>query len=109
MSFGDTHKPETLIKISKRTSESMTTDPDFIKKFRESISASLVGRTPWNKGKTIEYKARKKRSTFSREDIDKIRELYEAGERVAVLTKMYDNCSHHTILSIIRKNKPYDK
>jgi len=109
MSFGDKHRPETLIKISKRTSESMTTDPGFVIRFREAISTSLVGRTPWNKGKTVEYKSRKKRSTFSQEDIDRIRELYEAGERVSILTKMYGNCSHHTILSIIRKKRPYDK
>jgi group I intron endonuclease len=109
MSFGDKHRPETLIKISKRTSESMTTDPGFIIRFREAISTSLVGRTPWNKGQTVKYKPRKKNVNFEQCDLDKIRELYEAGERVINICKLYGGCSHHTILGIIRKKRPYDK
>lgn len=109
MSKGDCHKPETIKKISRRTTEAMTTDPNFIISFREKLSKSLIGRTPWNKGKKIEYSPRKKKKVFEISEIETIRSLYESGERVCILCKMYENCSHHTILKIVRKIKPYDK
>jgi group I intron endonuclease len=109
MSRGDKHKPSTLLKISENTTKAMISDPEFVKKFREKISASLTGRAPWNKGKTVEYKPRKKRVKFEQSDIEKIRKLYDEGERVINLCNLYGGCSHHTILSIIRKKKPYDK
>ncbi len=83
--------------------------------WKNNIIKSLKGRTPWNKGKKLTEaqkeslrKKRKKNASFNKDQIIVIRELYEEGISASKLAKQFE-CSHHTILSIVRKQGKFSQ
>jgi len=110
--MNDKHTEETKDKIKEAMKEVYKNG--LPEEWRDNIIKSLKGRTPWNKGKKLteaqkeKRKNPKKHASFSEAQILAIRELYEEGISAAKLGKQFD-CSHHTILRIVRKQGKYSK
>lgn len=108
---GSTHRPESRKRLSKTMKENVYKN-GLPKEWKENVIKSLHGRTPWNKGKTLTEEERnarkpnKKPRVFSPEDIDEIRSLYEQEISATKISEKFE-CSHHTILNIVRKQGRY--
>lgn len=107
---GSTFSPESKMKLSKSMKENVYKN-GLPKEWKENVVKALHGRVPWNKGKTLteeEKAARKpkKSKVFSPEEIDEIRFLYEQDISATKISEKFE-CSHHTILKIVRKQGKY--
>lgn len=106
-SRGDKHKLESKIKNSNSQKLKMTEEfkLDRNPSWRITVSENNKGRNPWNKGKKVGseiYKNRKPKCKLSDEDKIKIINLYNEGYSACHLGEKVFNCSHHTILKIVK-------
>ena len=101
MGAGDKHSDETKEKIKERM-KVIYGDVGLPPAWRENVTNALRGRVPWNKGK-LGYKKSPAKSykIFSYEEFSKMKEEYDQGVPAYKLGLKY-NCSHHTILKLIR-------
>jgi len=101
MGAGDKHSSETKEKISESMKE-LYGETGLPAKWRENVANAVKGRVPWNKGKTgYKKSSTKTRKIFSYEEFAKMKEEYDQGVPAYKLGLKY-NCSHHTILKLIR-------
>lgn len=113
----DKHTEETKQKISNLTKEALyDMDPEKRKEWVKNTSDAAKGRIPWNKNvkfteeekKNNYSKRQNKRKNFTTEEIEEIKNLYEKGISSGKLGKKF-NCSHHTIMNIIKEKGKYGK
>lgn len=102
MGKGDKHKPQAIEKLKQKSKEQFA-NLDFMKIFRDKVAIPGFGREPWNKGKPAPQKQRKQNKKFLLNEISEVLYLYSLGHSASTLSKQF-NCSHHTILKIVRSN-----
>jgi len=101
MGAGDKHSSETKEKISESMKE-LYGETGLPAKWRENVANAVKGRVPWNKGQSGYKKSPAKTyKIFSYEEFAKMKEEYDQGVPAYKLGLKY-NCSHHTILKLIR-------
>ena len=102
MGAGDKHTEETKEKISERMKE-FYGEAGLPPEWRENVANALKGRVPWNKGKSgYEHSSHKSKKKFSYEEFLEMEKEYHSGIPAYKLALKY-NCSHHTILKLVRK------
>lgn len=102
MGAGDTHSDETKLKISNSMKE-FYGDNGLPDEWRENVIHAMKGRTPWNKGRTdCKKSSNKSYKKFSYEEFLEMKKEYVQGTPAYKLAQKY-NCSHHTILKLVRK------
>lgn len=105
MGKGDTHSEETKALIREKMKE--VYKAGLPPRWRENVARARVGRVPWNKGKTKSdmpegmYKRRQNRR-FSDQERSEIVRGYAEGIPAYKLAQRWE-CSHHTILRIVKK------
>lgn len=113
-SSGGTNRPlaeEMKYRIAKTMKEKVYKN-GLPQEWRENVVKALTGREPWNKGKKLSEEekthrnAKKASRVFLPEEIEEIRSLYTQGISASKLSEKFD-CSHHTILKIVRKEGKY--
>lgn len=107
MGVGDTHTEETKQLIKEKMKEVYING--LPPEWKKNVIEACKGRTPWNKGKKIKSARPKPRrpskliKDFTSEEIESIKSDYEANVPAYKLGIKWE-CSHHTILKIIRQS-----
>jgi group I intron endonuclease len=111
MGKGDTHSEETRKVLSEKQKKICEANNGLPPEWKNNVIEAIKGRIPWNKGKKKEelglenaYKTRKRKRKFTQEEIIEIKAEYGSGIPAYKVAKKWDT-SHHTILSIVRKDE----
>jgi group I intron endonuclease len=102
MGKGDKHTEATKLKIKEKMKE-VYGETGLPLEWRENVANARKGQIPWNKGRAGSYKKAEASTwkVFEHDEYLQMKREYESGVSASKLAKKYE-CSHHTILKLVR-------